>query len=236
MRTLTKIIGFAMGILLYSDSETLVHSISSHVGEMIVVLLTTGKSDLAAPLQSQLPELLSIDVTGPRLSRLNFDAISLAIIDLTPSELLSSAGRRLIDVLGHLAQESLTLALFGPATATVGSMLQDGVTAGLNLIPRTTVIDDVLAVPDLNALLASLSQSGVRLLALDHPVQAIYDFDTDSIKVAEVKSMSIKDGGAAGDASSVEGKAMMIAFTAGPEGPTARIQILTPGMQRRWPE
>ncbi len=225
-----------MGILLYSDRETLVHSISSHTGEMIVVLLTTGESELASPLQSRLPELLTIDVTGPRLSRLNFDAISLAIIDLTPSELLSSAGRRLIDVLGHLAQESLTLAFFGPSTATVGSLLQDGIAAGLNLIPRTTVIDDVMAVPNLNALLASLSRSGVRLLALDHPVQALYDFDTDSIVVAEITGKSDKDGDAGGEGPSAEGKAMMIAFKAGPAGPTARIQILTPGMQRRWPE
>ena len=165
-----------MAILLYSDPESLARSIRNHVGEMIAVLLTTGESSLAPPLADQIPELLVIDVTGPRFSRLNFDAVSLAILDLTPEELLSSGGRRLLDVLGRLAEESLTLAFVGAATATVGTLLRDGKTAGLNLIPRSVVIDDVLAVPDLNALLASLSQSNVRLLALDRPVGVVYDF------------------------------------------------------------
>jgi hypothetical protein len=227
-----------MGILLYSDSETLAQSISSHVGKMIVVLLTTGESDLTSSLQDQVPELLTVDVTGPRFSRLNFDAISLAILDLTPAELLSSGGRRLIDALGHLAEETLTLAFYGLATATVGALLQDGVTAGLNLIPRATIIDDVMAVPNLNALLASLSLSDVRLLALDHPVQAMYNFATDSVSMETVKDISNveRDEAEGSDAGSSDGKAMMIAFVSGPEGPTARIQMLTPGMQRRWPE
>ena len=213
-----------MAILLYSDPETLTRSIDSHVGEMIAVLLTTGESMLASQLAAVIEDLLVIDVTGPRLSRLNFDAVSLVILDLTPEELLSSGGRRLLDVLGRLAEESLTLAFYGAATATVGTRLQDGLTAGLNLIPRSVVIDDVLAVPDLNALLSSLSRSDVRLIALDRPVGAIYDFAGDSVRVEEA------------DAAGGAGNVLLVAFKIGPEGPVARLQMLTPGMQRRWPE
>ena len=221
-----------MAILLCSDPESLARSIGNHVGEMIAVLLTTGESSLATPLADEIPELLVIDVTGPRFSRLNFDAVSLAVLDLTPEELLSSGGRRLLDVLGRLAEESLTLAFVGAATATVGTLLQDGETAGLNLIPRSVVIDDVLAVPDLNALLASLSQSNVRLLALDRPVGAVYDFVGDWVRIENTEA----EDGAEDSRERTAGNALLAAFKPGPEGPTVRLQMLSAGMQRRWPE
>ena len=141
-----------MAILLFSTPEILIEQARHFAGEQLPVLLTTGESALTVPLQARLEELIVVDVQGPRLGRLNFDAIGLAVVDLTPDMLLSSGGRRLLDVLGRLAtdpDEPLHLAFYGPSLGVIGAFLEDGVTAGLNLLPRTVVVPNVKSVVDL---------------------------------------------------------------------------------------
>jgi len=188
------------------------------------VLLTTGESALAAPLQTVFEDLLVIDVQGPRLSRLNFDIVGLAVVDLTTKMLLSRGGRRLIDVLGRLAsapepEDSLNLAFVGPAVAATGAFLEDAVTAGLNLFPQTIVVPDVEAVGDLRTLLARLSETKLRLLALASPVSVRYEPAKDLVTVAG------------------KGSALLAAFhqAAGQIQPTARLHALTAGMTSGWP-
>jgi hypothetical protein len=212
-----------MAILLFSDPETLREQAGRFISGRLPVLLTTGESALAAPLQGVLENLLVIDVQGARLSRLNFDAVDLAIVDLAPAMLLSSAGRRLIDALGKLAGEpdqGLHLAFYGLALAVTGAFLDDGLAAGLNLIPRTVVAPDVQAVDDLRALLTRMSDGGLRLLALDRPVSARYEPRADTVAVAG------------------RGSVLLTAFrqTPGSDRPTARLHVLTDGMTSGWPE
>lgn len=208
-----------MSILLASSAATLFDHLAARRDERLVLLLYAGTSNLAETLRAQVEEPLIVDIEGPRLSRVNFDAVGLVILELTPEQLLSSLGRRLVDVLGRLAQESLDLALFGPAAAPAGAFLQDGVTAGLNLVPRSVVIEDVQAVGDLHALLAHVSRMDVRLLALDGPVVAQYTEADDTVVV---------HGG---------GNVMLVAFVpAADDGKTARIQLLHQSMRRGWPQ
>jgi len=216
-----------MSISLCTNTETLltqVHTLAATSTtddpEPLYALLMVDESALAQPLQERLDNLAVVDVTGPRLSRLNFDAISLVIVDLTPEALLTTAGRRLLDALGRLAEETLGLTFVGPATGATGAFLADGVTAGLNLIPRTVVLPDVQAAPDLRALLERTSQAGLRLLAMDGAVAVLYDYATDSVQVE-------------GD-----GNALLAAYHETADAPqqTARLQIVAPGMQSGWPD
>jgi len=218
-----------MSILFFSDPETVCAQAKQFSGGGLPVLLTNGESALAAPLQAKLADLLVIDVQGPRLSRLNFDIVGLALVDLKAEMLLSSGGRRLIDVLGRLAsvpenaahpEESIQLGFYGPAIAVSGAFLADGVTAGLNLLPRTVVLPDVKAVSDLRALLARMSETSLRLLALDRPVSVRYEPAKDTVTVAG------------------KGSALLTAFRQSPgqDQPTARLHALTDGMTSRWPE
>jgi len=211
-----------MAILLFSNLEILLEQARHFAGDQLPVLLTTGQSELAAPLQAQLEDLIVADVQGPRLGRLNFDAIGLAIVDLTPEMLLSSGGRRLLDVLGRLAtdpDEALHLAFYGPSLGVIGAFLEDGVTAGLNLLARTVVVPDVKGVADLRALLLNTSERGLRLLALDHPVCARYEAVADTVAVRGA------------------GSVLLAAFlrTPGSDQPTARLHVLTDKMTSRWP-
>lgn len=211
-----------MAILLFSNPDILIEQATYFAGDQLSVLLTTDKSALAAPLQAQLEDLIVADVQGPRLGRLNFDAIGLAVVELTPEMLLSSGGRRLLDVLGRLAtdpDEPLQLAFYGPSLGVIGAFLEDGVTAGLNLLPRTVVVPDVKSVADLRALLLNTSERGLRLLALDHPVCARYEAVADTIAVRGA------------------GSVLLAAFRRTPdsEQPTARLHVLTDKMSSGWP-
>lgn len=188
----------------------------------LTVLLTLGESALAVPLAKVLPDLLAIDVTGPRFSRLNFDLVERAIVDLPVEVLLDSAGRRLIDALGRLAQEptaeSLALALVGDGASVAGAFLLDGVTAGLNLIGATAVLPDVTQIDDLRALLATLSERGTRLLAMEGDAAAVYSTQTDSV------------------AARASGTLLLAAFVNDAAGqPTAKLQIVQPPNEARWP-
>ena len=99
-----------------------------------------------------------------------------------------------------------------------GSMLLDGISAGLNLVPRCVVMPDVPSVPDLQSLLASLSNADARILALDAPVCAHYHCDTDAVTV---------EG---------QGNVLLAAFKRnGIEAPTARLQVLSHGKTGAWP-
>ena len=211
-----------MAILLFSTPEILIEQARHFVGGQLPVLLTTGESALTVPLQARLEDLIVVDVQGPRLGRLNFDAIGLAVVDLTPDMLLSSGGRRLLDVLGRLAtdpDEPLHLAFYGRSLGVIGAFLEDGVTAGLNLLPRTVVVPNVKSVADLRALLLNTSERGLRLLALDHPVCARYETVADTIAVRGA------------------GSVLLAAFRRTPdsEQPTARLHVLTDKMTSGWP-
>ncbi|CAN5443813.1 hypothetical protein BH10CHL1_BH10CHL1_10810 [soil metagenome] len=211
-----------MAILLFSDAQTVCEQAPKFIRGRLPVLLTVGESALATPLQAVLDDLLIVDVQGPRLSRLNFDAVDLAIVDLSPELLLSSGGRRLIDVLGALASDpgqGLHVGFYGPSLAVMGAFLDDGLTAGLNLIPRTVVAPDVQAVTDLRALLARMSDAGLRLLALDRPVSAHYEPLADAMTVRG------------------QGSVLLTAFRQNPDEqrPTARLHVVTDGMTSGWP-
>jgi hypothetical protein len=214
-----------MAIALFADQNVLLEQVepifaAAIQNEMdLCVLLTDGESKLASPLQTVLETLIQVDVTSPRLNRLNFDAVALALLDLSPRALLSSGGRRLTDALGRLAEESLVLGFVGVATGVTGAFLADGETAGLNLIPRTVVIPDVRAVADLRTLLERTSAADLRLLALDGSVSAIYDYASDNVIVQG------------------EGSVLLAAYqtTQGDPQPTARLQVVAPGNQSDWP-
>lgn len=209
----------AMSIFLASDLQPLLDHVPTRQDDRLIALLYAGDSALCEAIQAHVADPLIIDVEGPRLSRVNFDAVGLVILDLAPAQLLSSGGRRLVDVLGRLAEEALDLALVGPATAVAGSLLQDGVTAALNLIPSCVVIDDVQAVDDLHGFLARVSLLGVRLLALDGPVLAQYSVHDDHVTVSS------------------DGNVMLVAFVPVKDGSvTARAQILHKPMRRSWPD
>ncbi len=209
-----------MPIQLFSNLNTLLDHLPADDGEHLRVVLTGPDGELAEDLALDDPGLLIVDVTGPKLQRVNFDLVRFAVVDLAPETLLSSAGRRLMDVLGHLALEELTLAFVGPATAVTGGLLQDGVTAGLNLLPRTAVLADVQTVADLRGLLAALSDSGRRMLALDGSVTATYTRPGETVAVTG------------------HGSVLLVAFhqERGAETPTARINVLGAGMTRTWPD
>jgi len=209
-----------MPISLFSNLNTLLDHLPADDGEHLRVVLTEPDGELAEDLTIEDPDLLIVDVTGPKLQRVNFDLVRFAVIDLAPETLLSSAGRRLIDVLGHLALEELTLAFVGPGTAVTGGLLKDGVTAGLNLIPHTTVLADVQAVADLRGLLTALSEAGRRILALDGAVAATYTRPGETVAV------------------SGHGSVLLVAFhqERGAETPIARINVLGAGMTRTWPD
>jgi hypothetical protein len=208
-----------MSILLASSPDLLLPEAARRSDAGLIALLFDGESALAEALRAVVESPILVDINGPRLSRVNFDAVALVILDLPLATLLGPAGRRLSDALGRLAEEELTLAFAGEAATATGMLLEDGVTAGLNLIPQAVVIPNVQAVPDLHRLLARVSEQGVRLLALDAPVTAEYRYDADRVAVV---------GG---------GSVLLVGFVAGAAGerPTARLHALTGGMQDGWP-
>lgn len=209
-----------MPIQLFSNLNTLLDHLPADDGEHLRVVLTGPDGEMAEDLAIEDPGLLMVDITGPKLQRVNFDLVRFAVIDLAPKTLLASGGRRLMDVLGHLALEDLTLAFVGPATAVTGGILEDGVTAGLNLLPRTAVLADVQAVADLRGLLTALSHAGRRILALDGAVAATYTRPGETVTVTG------------------HGSVLLVAFhqEQGAETPTARINVLGAGMTRTWPD
>jgi hypothetical protein len=211
-----------MSILLFTDAQACAQTLpllAPSGFREVIVLLHGGSTALAEPLLAHYPEMVQVDIASPRFARLNFDAIGLLIVDLPRVHLESSGGRRLMDALGKLAQESLALAFVGDSVSVVGGALLDGVHAGLSLVPATAVIPDLRGVGDLRALLAALSARGTRLLALDAPVGVRYDAQRDRLQVHG------------------RGSALMAAFrhSADGEPPAARIHVLTDGMESAWP-
>lgn len=209
-----------MPIALCSDLQTLTAFSPAWAGDKLAVLLTDGPSSLADPLRSVLADLLVVEVSSPRFSRLNFDAIGLLLLDLSEATLLDGRGRRLVDALARLAEQSLTLALVGPTTACAGGFLLDGVRAGLGLAPRTVILPDIHLVADLRTLLERLSAQKLRLLALDGSVAVRYDAATDQVAVSGA------------------GSVLLVAFriASADSRPIARLHALTDGMRAGWPE
>ncbi len=214
----------AMPIILCTDTQALSAHAVQRAGDGSIILLTSGGSSLAAPLAEALankqpPHLfLEIDIHSGRLNRLDFDSVDLIIVDLPKNLLLAAVGRRLTDALGRLATESLALAFTAQSTTAAGALLEDSVTAGLNLIPRTIILPTVASIPDLHTLLNRISRQGLRILALDGSVAAQYIHTDDSITVAG------------------SGSALLGAFQESRNGqPTARLQLLKDGMRSRWP-
>ena len=185
----------------------------------LAILLTSDNGTLAARIVETELDIVTIPVGSERLSRLNFDMVGLIILDLMPEELLSSSGRRLGEILGRLAEDLLTLVLAGPATAVAGAFLADGVTAALHLIPRAVVMPQLQAGEELRELLSQLGQRRLRLLALDGDVSAVYAHVGDRVWAHGT------------------GGVTLIGFhqDAASDVPTARLKLLTDGMQSEWP-
>ena len=211
-----------MTIALFSDSQSLRECVDAVSQAGPVVALHAGAHPLAGLLRASLADpdrLIAADVRRGELSRVNFDAVAAVILDLTAEELLSSAGRRLVDVLGRLAQEELVLALVGDPVSLTGALLIDGVTAGLNLIPRTVVLVDVAGVHNLHDALAAVRDAGLRILACDGSVGVVYTHGQDAVRVHG------------------RGTVLLGALRAGQSSaqPTMRLQVLTAGMTSGWP-
>lgn len=208
-----------MPILLATDAEVCARTLVASPVDGIVVLASQGESALDAPLRAAIPDLVVAEVGSQRLARLNFDFVRAFVLDLPEDTLLSSPGRRLVESLGRLADESLLLAFIGSSVSAAGGFLFDGVHAGLGLIPHTVVVPSLSAVADLRGLLATLSASGTRLVALDAPVAVTYEAASDAVAVAGT------------------GSALLASFASGAgDAPTARLHVLNGGMSARWPE
>jgi hypothetical protein len=187
---------------------------------MVVHLTDEQGGELdASTLAEKIPNLTTVQIADPRFHRLNFDAITGVIVDLPVEFLLDSPGRRLVDVLGRLAQEELTLILFGPRVVSAGAYLEDGRTAGLNLVPHTIVLADVRHVADLRSLLAMASEAGLRLLAMEGEVGVLYRYEDDTIQVLG------------------QGNAVLAGFPRATQDakPAARLHVLRPNMRSGWP-
>ncbi|NJN81282.1 MAG: hypothetical protein HC802_02655 [Caldilineaceae bacterium] len=217
-----------MPIELYSDPATFLDLLEPTTAGRLTVLLTAQPGPIAhriadseaavanAPGSDEW--LIVIELGDDRLSRLNFDIVERLILDLPSEFLLSSPGRRLTDALGRLAEEALTMTFVGDATGATGAFLMDGLTAGLALVPGTVVVPSVQAVPDLRALLATLSANRTRLLALDERVAARYIHQIDQVEV------------------SGEGSVLLAAFHQPDRNasPVARVQLLQSGSAQSW--
>lgn len=209
-----------MPILLSTEIDSCAHRLAAIPGEGTFVLAAQGDSTLEARLRETLPGLVVAQIGTPRFARLNFDFVRALVLDLNDEVLLSSPGRRLAETLGRLARESLFLSLVGPAAGVAGGLLADGLRAGLSLVPHTAVLPDLRTIADLRTLLATLSASSTRLLALDAPVTVCYDGATDRVSVVGT------------------GSALLASFagTAGSDLPTARLHVLSDGMSAAWPD
>ena len=185
----------------------------------LALLLTNDSGTLAEPVAASGLDIVAIPVGSERLGRLNFDMVGLIILDLTPAELLSSGGRRLSEIFGRLAEDLLTLVLVGDATGVTGAFLADTVTAALNLIPRAVVMPQLEAGDELRALLSQLGALGLRLLALDGDAGATYAHVGDRVWAHGAGSVTL------------------IGFHQDADSglSTARLKLLTDGMQSAWP-
>jgi len=234
--TIPELIGASTNDSLTSDAPA---------SDALFVLLCAGdgaatSTALAETLAPFLPNLFVVDVNGDRFGRLNFDALRAAILDFNYETLLSSAGRRLVEVLVQLAAmrepgDELHLIFVGAAAGATGGVLLDGIHAGLNLIPATAVAPDIKAVADLRGLIMSMSAGRGRLIALDAPVGLAYARTSDQVQVAG------------------KGSALLVAFVSNtkqsqasrvqdssdneePPPPTARLHVVTGGMRSAFPD
>lgn len=227
-----------MSILLFSDGATCgrtLPALATRAGDH--VLLCAGDGDLASTPLSQeiaaaIPDLQVVDVNSGRFRRLNYDLLASIIVDLDVETLLSSPGRRLIEMLGNLASlddgaGEMALGFVGSATGAAGGMLLDGVHAGLGLVPGTAIAPNLAEVKDLRALLKHISAGLGRLIALEAPVGVAYAPRSDQLTVAD------------------SGSALLVAFVrtedekgsdGEPTPPTARLHVVTGGMVSGFPD
>ncbi len=197
-----------------------------------VLLQEAGALDeeLAETLREVLPELVMVELGSARFGRLNFDALALLALDLSPALLDAPAGRRLVDALGGLLREGKTLLLAGDAAGMAGALLapdaaaeEDDETplrAGLGLLPGALVLPSLQSA-DLRTLLQRLSEQGGRLLALEAPAAVLCE-------VTGAHAHFRMLGG---------GSAQLVAFAqpVGEGAPTARLHPLTHTQDAGWP-
>ena len=192
------------------DAVLAVRSLAEHASTHVAVISGRSLRDLAT--LSRFPE--EVRLVGSHGSE--FD---LGFASQLNDELLSSSGRRLSEILGRLAEDLLTLVLAADATTVAGAFLNDGVTAALNLIPRAVIMPQLQAGDELRALLAQLGAAGLRLLALDGDVGATFAHIGDRVWAHGAGNVTLI--GFHQDADSGQ--------------PTARLKLLTDGMQSAWP-
>jgi hypothetical protein len=236
-----------MALILCADMDTAADVAPALIGlepgdETPCVLLHEpgeAEGDLEESLRTVLPGLFAVEVGSPRLARVNFDAMALVVLDLSPALLESAAGRRLADVLGGLLREGQHILLAGDAVRMCGALLapepgnaeeldlqERPLRAGLGLLPGAMVLLSLEEVEDLRSLLARLSAVQGRLLALEGGVAVRYDGGSG-------------DGAPAGGEflAAGTGSALLVAFAQGSddETPTARLHPLGPGQRAPWP-
>lgn len=179
-----------------------------------------------------LSELIEVEVGSARFSRLNFGALALVVLDLSPALLDSAAGRRLADALGGLLREGLTLLLVGEAAAMAGALLPPAaevagraedspLRAGLALLPSAMVLPALESQPDLRALLLRLTAQSGRLLALEAPAAVIC-----AVTGAHAHFRMLGSG-----------SALLVAFaqSSADAPPTVRLHPLQNGQEADWP-
>ncbi len=211
-----------MSLLLFSDVNACIGSLAALAdpGVAATAIVLHGESPTLVPsLLKAFPQMTAVAIDSPRFVRLNYDAIGMLVLDFTPAFLESSPGRRLLDALGRLASEGLSLVFVGEVVSMVGGALLDGVRAGLSLVPGTAVIPDLREVEDVRALLGALQARSTRLLAMDAPIGVRYDSIKDSVTVHG------------------SGSVLLAEFRPGidDEPPAARLHVLTAGMESAWP-
>jgi len=224
-----------MAILLFSDSAACAQTLPTlapRKGEHLLLCAGDGtltSTELSQTIAAALPDLLVVDVNSDRFRRLNFDQFATVVVDLDAETLLSSPGRRLVEMLANLAalddgEGEMGLGFVGAAAGAAGGVLLDGLHAGLGLLPATAIAPNLAEVADLRTLLESMSAGLGRLIALDAPVGVLYSPRADQISVAG------------------SGSALLVAFVR-PTGttqentpPTARLHVVTAGMTSSFPD
>jgi hypothetical protein len=223
-----------MAILLFSDASACAQTLAAlapRPGEHLLLCAGDGtltSTDLSETLAQALPTLLVVDLNSDRFRRLNYDQFATILVDLDTETLLSSPGRRLVEMLANLAsldegEGEMGLGFVGSAAGAAGGILLDGVHVGLNLVPATAIALNLAEISDLRVLLEKMSAGLGRLIALDAPVGVSYSPAADQVTVAG------------------SGSALLMAFVrAEGEGrqdspPTARLHVVTGGMTSSFP-
>lgn len=236
-----------MALIVATDAAAAAHATPKLLADIgsAVLLCEPGHHDgeIEALLRPALPEMAVVEVGSPRFARLNFGALSLVAVDLSPALLDSPPGRRLFDALGGLMREGLSLLFAGASAGMVGSLLAPApndagadpaetddlsaapLRAGLGLLPDALVLPALPPPNSLRPLLARLNHAKGRLLALDGSVAVRCSVEG----AAPIFTLHSAQPG---------GSALLVAFApaaSADQPPVARLHPLSDGQSAGWP-